>query len=256
MAFDGNGNYQLPSPEFPYIPGTMITAEAMNVVLLDMAQALSRTLQKDGVTSPTATINWNLQKIASLGAGSADGDAVNFGQVFKNPTFTGAKLSASPDFADNSLLIPTTEWVRSLAFSAALPGQTAGVAGRFLSTDGTTASWVNVDSRGVTYLAKGVSAAGPKVIDYLEGESQSMTITGATTISFTNFPANRTAALMLRLQNAGTFPPTFTGIVFIKPDGSETSNFADLGLSWQTNGRDRLVVISEPGATPWARLIR
>lgn len=56
--------------------------------------------------------------------------------------FTGASEVRAPTLAagDNSTKVATTAYVASVALSSALPGQT-GQAGKFITTDGTTANW-------------------------------------------------------------------------------------------------------------------
>lgn len=258
MAFDGNGNYQLPSPEYPFIPNTAIVAEDMNNVLSDIAGVLSKAFLKDGSSKPIAAMSFNGQKITELATGTQGGDAVNYAQVFTNGVFTGPSLKASPAFdAANGLLIPTIEWVRNLAFSSALPGQSPAQAGFFLQTDGSNASFATVDGRGHSFLNKGNSGTGPVNVTYAaNAESQRVTITGQTVINVSGFPADRTVVMLLTLVNAGLFPPTWTGIVWMTPTGSESANFADAAVTWNSSGRDRVVICSEPGLTPWARVVR
>jgi hypothetical protein len=258
MAFDGNGAYQHPSPQFPFLTGTTISAEAMNDVLAEIASALSNVILRDGSgAAPTASIKWGLQKLVQLGTGSDDNDAVNFAQVFKNPTFTSPRAQASPAADDNSLKLATTEYVRNLAFNSALPGQTMPKAGYALATNGTTADWQSLDSRGIKYLNKG-NATAAVALDFSEAEAHALTIVAGTapTITFTGWPENRTAVRLLTLTNAGLAPPTFSGVVWIDPDGKETASFAATGVAWQTNGRDRIIIVKEPNLTPWAKVIR
>jgi hypothetical protein len=256
MAFDGNGTFQLPSPQYPFISSTTILAQEMNEILAEIAAGLSLSFLRDGSLAPTANTKWGGFKITGLGAGTGDGDAVNFGQVFKNPAFIAPSAQASPSAADNSLKLATTEWVRNLAFNSALPGQNAGVAGYFLSTDGTNAVWVSADGRGLRYAAKGNSGAATIALDFLEAECHSLIITGATTLNLTNWPANRVAVRLLQLTNPGLFPPTINGVVWLDPNGAETSDFAQTGVTWQANGRDRIIICSVPGSTPWAKVVR
>ena len=257
MAFDGNGNYVLISPEFPFLPGTPIVAEDMNNLLADIAAAISLTLLKDGSNSPTVDMNWNGRKLTQLATGTQDGDAVNYAQVFKNPVFDNASAKASPAFSDRSLKFATTEWAGNLALNAALPGQNAGVIGRFLQTDGENASWVTVDGRGVSYNAVPTPAGNTLTITYSPTqESAEVTITKQLAITLNGFPSGRLVVMPLVLINAGLFPPTWSGIVWIKADGSETTNFSEIGVTWQNSGRDRVIVCSEPGRTPWAKVER
>jgi hypothetical protein len=256
MAFDGNGIFQLPSPAYPLIPNTTASAEDMNAILAEIAAALSSTMPKDGTGGPTANINWQNFKILSLANGTSDGDAVNYGQVFKNPSFVAPKAQASPAFGDNSLLLATTEWVRNLTLNSALPGQVPAKAGFFLRTDGANADFVSIDSRGHSHADKGNSGVVAQVCDYSVTETWQITVTGNTTISFTGFPAGRMCVGLLKLKNGGAFTTAFTGITWIKSDGAETSQFSDLGITLQANGTDRIIICAEPGATPWAKVVR
>lgn len=257
MAFDGNGNYQLPSPEFPFIPNTLIDAEGMNIVLSDIGKTLSTFISRDNENGPRANISWKGFKIVELAAGSADTDAVNFGQVFKNPSFVTPKAKASPPNDDNSLLLATTEWVRNIALNANLPGQSSATVGFALTSTGTTANWTSLDGRGIKYVAKVVPADSNTItLDWSEAEAHSLTLTKAMTISFSNWPTDRVAVRLLQLTNAGAFPPVISGIVWVTPTGAESSDFAASGITWQTAGRDRVILCSVPGSTPWAKVIR
>lgn len=71
-----------------------------------------------------------------------------------NPAFTGVPTAPTASAGTNTTQIATTAFVVGTAFSAALPGQT-GNAGKFVTTDGTTASWSYVP------LASGVSGILP-----------------------------------------------------------------------------------------------
>ncbi len=57
-----------------------------------------------------------------------------------SPAFVGTPTAPTPALTDNSTKIATTAFAVQLAFQAALPAQT-GNAGKFLSTNGTAASW-------------------------------------------------------------------------------------------------------------------
>lgn len=93
MPFNGSGTYVPASPQYPAIAGTVIYAADWNAVIADIASALSSCLTKDGQNSSTANQSMGGFKITLLGNGTADTDAVNFGQVFKNPTFTMTSVS-------------------------------------------------------------------------------------------------------------------------------------------------------------------
>lgn len=256
MSYDNTGEFSLPD-SFPATPGTTITAEDFNDIISSISDALSLCILRDGNGKPTAIISWNGQKLTNLANGSGDSDAVNYGQVFHNATFTAPRAQASPAQTDNSLLLATTEFVKLQAFNTALPNQ-AGNAGKFLLTDGTTATWTQIqqDSRGHTNSALGDIAANV-ILNFSTSETYSLkpTVNGLT-ISFAGFVNTRVCVMMVTLTNAGLHPPTFVGVNWIKTDGSETANFSDLGVAFQNSGSDRVMVVAEPSKTPWAKVVR
>lgn len=65
------------------------------------------------------------------------------GGTATNLTLTGTTAAPTPAAGDNSTKIATTAFVVALAFNAALPGQ-AGNAGKFVTTDGVSASWASI----------------------------------------------------------------------------------------------------------------
>lgn len=115
MPLDGSGNYTPPAPQFPAVPGQVIYADYFNTIILDMAEALSKALYNDGQQLWLSNQNAN------------------------NTSILNGRATTQPP-GDNSTLIATTAFVTALAFLAAVPAQ-AGNAGKYVYTDGTTASW-------------------------------------------------------------------------------------------------------------------
>lgn len=70
-------------------------------------------------------------------------NAVNSKANIDSPTFTGTPSAPTPTIGDSSTKLATTAFVASTAFSSALPAQ-AGNNGKYLQTDGTSASWQNI----------------------------------------------------------------------------------------------------------------
>jgi hypothetical protein len=72
MPFNGSGTYTPPSaPNFPAIPGAVITAAHYNTVINDIASALTMCLTRDGQSSPSGAVGWannNLTAVATFGA--------------------------------------------------------------------------------------------------------------------------------------------------------------------------------------------
>ncbi|QGH72955.1 MAG: hypothetical protein [Siphoviridae sp. ctdEk19] len=113
MAFDGNGTYNLPTPEYPALPGTLIESASYNAVLEDLATALSTCMVRDG--QATALGNWNMggYKLQNLANGVTAQDAVTFSQVFTSPSFsnvtaTGATFTVTATAANLSAVTTCT----------------------------------------------------------------------------------------------------------------------------------------------------
>lgn len=88
MALNGNGGYSPPAPQFPAIPNTTIYADDFNQIILDIATAISTAIFRDGQAAFTANQSMGGHKLTNLATGVNASDAVNFGQVFVNPSFT------------------------------------------------------------------------------------------------------------------------------------------------------------------------
>ena len=77
--------------------------------------------------------NINAEAVARIAADALKADLVS-------PTLTGTPTAPTASPGTNTTQLATTAFVVQQAFSAVLPGQT-GNAGKFLTTDGTNASW-------------------------------------------------------------------------------------------------------------------
>lgn len=123
--------------------------------------------------------------------------------------YTGANLTvATQSPGNNSSYAASTAFVIAQAFASALPSQT-GNAGKFVTTDGTTASWASV-SIGIVYDARTSNTVlgttdALKLIDVTSG-TFTQTLTAAATLG---------SGWWLYYRNSGT------GVVTIDPDGSE-----------------------------------
>jgi hypothetical protein len=92
MAYDGKGDYNLPTPEYPAISGTLILAVDYNTILSDLAAALSDVLVRDGQAPMTGPLAMGGQKITGLADGVNPQDAATVLQVFTSPDFTDATM--------------------------------------------------------------------------------------------------------------------------------------------------------------------
>jgi hypothetical protein len=141
MPFDGNGNYSPPAPAYPAVSGQVIYAADWNEVVADIASGLSNAVTRDGQSPPNANLPMGGKKITGLGAGTVAGDALRYEQVFAgNPAFPDGSTTTTQPLSDNSTKLATTAYVDATALAATLPNQT-GNSGKFITTDGTNASW-------------------------------------------------------------------------------------------------------------------
>jgi hypothetical protein len=140
MSRNGSGTFLLVAGN-PVVTGTPISSAWANATLNDIAAALTQSFSVDG--QAPATGNWNLAtyKLTNLGNGSTATDSVTYGQVFNGPAFTSPTAVASPNSGDNSLLLATTNWANSLAFSSALPAVSTATTKMSVRNNGTVSSW-------------------------------------------------------------------------------------------------------------------
>ncbi|MBS7811214.1 hypothetical protein [Roseococcus pinisoli] len=97
MPRDGTGTYVLPGNDF--IPGETIYAPEMNAKLLDIANALSQSVSKDGQTSMTGNLPLGGYRSTDLGNASAATDALTLGQVKTMPSLDNLVING--DFRVN-----------------------------------------------------------------------------------------------------------------------------------------------------------
>jgi len=154
MPFNGTGTFtRIYNFVTDAANGVLVRADRMDTEMDGLATGLSNCITRDGQGGAAANIPFNTYKITGLGVGAASTDSVNYGQVFSSPTFSsptftgtvtgsGATTFTVPTVAagDNSTNAASTAFATALAFAAALPAQT-GNSGKYVTTNGTTASW-------------------------------------------------------------------------------------------------------------------
>lgn len=180
--------------------GIFVDATRTDTDSNDIAAGLTNCVTRDGQSPWLANIPAGGFKITGLSAGSAATDSVNYGQVFNNPTFNGLTATGTVNFAgastvtvptvafgDNSTNAASTAFVQATAFSAALPAQ-AGNAGKFVTTNGTTASWTDTFGVAVNEI-KGADIASAATINLTTATGNLVHITGTTTITAITIPS-------------------------------------------------------------------
>jgi hypothetical protein len=136
-----------------------------------------------------------------------------------SPALTGTPTAPTASAGTNTTQIATTAFVVGTAFSSALPGQ-SGNAGKFVTTDGTTASWSFVP------LTSGVSGILP-VANGGTGASTAgaaLTSLGATTIGGNIFTLTNPSAVTFPRFNADNTVSALDAATFRAAIGAGTSS--------------------------------
>jgi hypothetical protein len=121
--------------------------------------------------------------------------AINSKANIASPAFTGTPTAPTATLGTSSTQLATTEFVANTAFSSVLPGQ-AGNAGKFLTTDGTNASWEAVNP---INFSRATVASHATTSD-IWSDAEEIDFTG--TVTVTAFPAAPQAGAMRILHMA------------------------------------------------------
>lgn len=251
MSLNGDGTYTLPSPAFPAVPETIIESESYNEILLDIQSALSLALYRDGQAVWTG-----VQNAGGFGLSAGTGGAQFQGawEFLESPT------APTPAPTDDSTKLATTEWVNQVSFASSLPGQ-GGNAGKWLTTDGTDASWQWIGGKG------GATITGNVTLTVTSPAAMKVTPTGYGL--YATLPDPTTVeewAVLFSFENVGIYPygvKDNTGVVlgWILPGNTGTIGLASVAGGWTLNGFTKAAVTAEylnsgivTDATPFAFL--
>ncbi|SDC65508.1 hypothetical protein SAMN05428966_10251 [Massilia sp. PDC64] len=148
----------------------------------------------------------------------------------------------------------TQNYVDQLVISGTLPGvNNPANAGKVFSTDGAAGQWISLDGRGAPIKDKGNSGTTPQVVNYADGEGQTITATGAFSLSASGFPAGRFASVLVRGYNLGAYALTSTGITWVKSDGTTTTNFGASGITFPASGEGFFALFSYGDGTIYGK---
>lgn len=181
---------------------------------------------------------------------------VSYGNI---PVTSGGTGLTSPGTTGNVLTSNGSAWVSSPA-PVSLPSQT-GNSGKYLTSDGTTASWGSSTGSGNVVLSTNSLLTTPTVtghrevkvamtanaIDLAIANYFSKTITVATTLTVSNVPAaNTVGAFILDLTNGGAF--TITWWANIKWVGGTAPVLT-------AAGRDAIGFFTHDGGSSWTGFV-
>ena len=172
-------------------------------------------------------------------------------QTFPNIAAPITATHAQLNLLAGKTSVATLEDIAAATLDATIPGVSDPAnAGKFLAAGGT---WQSIDLRGSPAIAKPDSGTTAQVLNYAQGEGQTIKATGAHSLTATGFPNGRLSAILARLQNYGAFSLTTTGITWIKADGTETASFADAGVTLRAAGNSHVLFFSYGDGVVYAK---
>ena len=174
MAYNGSGTFQsLPPPDYPAVAGEVIYAARFNAVIQDILNGLSQAFVRDGQAAATGNFNMNSFRLTALAAAAVAGHAIEYAQWvagFTSPP-VHPEVSTLPDGTATTEVVNgnylETALVRA-ALTAGLPGQ-GGNAGKFITTDGSNASWAAITMAMITGTL-GAAQGGTGLASYAAGD--------------------------------------------------------------------------------------
>lgn len=147
-------------------------------------------------------------------------------------------------------------YIDQLIIKGTVPGvDDPANAGKVFASIGGSGQWLSLDGRGAPTKGKGNSGTTAQIIDFRDGEGQTITATGAHTMTATGFPADRLAGILLRMHGYGNFALTTTGITWFKADGTTTTVFANSGIVLST-GMSQVALYSYGDGVIYGRVVR
>ncbi len=156
-----------------------------------------------------------------------------------SPTFTGTPAAPTAAAGTATTQIATTAFVAGTAFSSALPAQT-GNSGKFVTTDGTNASWSAVlpsqtSNSGKFLTTNGTAASWGEVLPSQTSNSGKFLTTNGTTASwnYAGVASITTATTATTLTSTPTLlkiTPASYGVAVTLPDATTCSNGGPLHI--------------------------
>jgi hypothetical protein len=136
---------------------------------------------------------------------ASKGDSADY-MPLSGGTFTGTVSGVTPTAGDSSAKLCTTAFASALSFAAALPGQT-GNSGKFITTDGSSASWTDSLKTSILRLVDGTDITKKLAFD----------VSGVTT------GTTRTLTV-----------PNYSGMLGLRAKGADVASAATIDLDSAT----------------------
>jgi hypothetical protein len=148
LMYDGTNFVTLGGSEFLSKTGNQTLTGNLT---LTGSETISGTLGVTGLT----TLNAAVGLTRTAGDNTVNLATTAFAMNMLSPTFSGVPISTTASPGTNTTQVATCAFVVAQAFNAALPAQ-AGNAGKFVTTDGTNASWAELVIPSYLLMAQGI----------------------------------------------------------------------------------------------------
>ena len=164
-----------------------------------------------------------------------------------SPALTGTPTAPTATTGTNTTQIATTAFVQQAAFEAALPNQ-SGNSGKFLTTDGSDASWTNILDLKAAKSSNYTVIATDRYAHFVLTSSGTLSITAAATLGdgFRFWVRNDGTSVWTIDPNSSE---TIDGRATIKVYPGEAFAVIGDGSSWRTFGRARRALVSSTDVT-------
>lgn len=175
------------------------------------------------------------------------------------PYFTGSGTAGLAAFTAYmrtllaALDAPTARTTLGLGDIATRTASEFSPAGALTGSGGTVTGPISITPTGGA--VKGTVASGIKNFSFGDGTVQTITVGGAHSWTFSNWPPGGSyGEMMVAATNAGAFPITFPSIRWLKGDGTWSVNFSDLGITLQATGLNFFMFMTmDGGSTVYGR---
>lgn len=201
------------------------------------------------IANNTGAVTLNISGLGAKAVVSVSGVALVSGDLT-----AGRYYTAFYDGTQFRLDNVTQNYVDQVVIAGTVPGVNDPTnAGKVFSSTGSTGQWIALDGRGDPVKDKGNSGTTAQVVNYADGDAQTITATGSFTLSTTGFPTGRYASVLVRAINFGAFALTTTGITWIKSDGTKTTTFSASGITFPSSGEGFFALFSYGDGTIYGK---